>query len=143
MKNCAFFGHKVCEKDLLPELESVIEGLICKDGVLNFYVGNVGQFDHLAATALKRMKRSYPINIYVVLSYLPNDSVEYGVLPEGIEMVPPRFAIEYCNNYMMKRCDVVVSYVASTVGGAAKFVRKAGKQSKRVINLAEVKNMRY
>ena len=104
MKNCAFFGHKVCGRELLPEPESVIEGLICKDGVLNFYVGNVGEFDRLAATALKRIKKHYPISIYVVLSYLPNEFVEYGLLPEGIEKVPPRFEIDYCNNYMLKRC---------------------------------------
>ena len=137
MKSCTFFGHKICQSDLLPKLENVLEHLICTEKVMRFYVGNTGEFDSIVLTALKQLKKRFPISIYVVLAYMPKVAVEYAVLPEGIEAVPPRFAIDYRNNYMLKQSDVVVCYVITSAGGAAKFCRKAVKQNKRVINLAK------
>lgn len=52
-------------------------------------------------------------------------------------MTPPRFAIDRRNCWMLDRADIVVVYVKSPVGGAAKFKAMAESKKKMVINLAE------
>ena len=59
------------------------------------------------------------------------------VFPAGLENVPPRFAIDRRNHWMLRQAEVVVVYVAHTFGGAAKFAAKAERQGKTVINLAD------
>ena len=63
-----------------------------------------------------------------------NDS-DHTLLPEGIETVPPRFAIEYRNKWMIDHSDIVVTYVTRSFGGAATFRDLAKKKGKIVIDL--------
>ena len=48
-----------------------------------------------------------------------------------------RFAISYRNKWMIKRADIVVTYVTHGFGGAVKFKEIAEKQGKMVIELSE------
>ena len=59
------------------------------------------------------------------------------ILPEGIENVPPRYAISWRNSWMLRRSDFVVTYITHSYGGAAQFAAKAVRQKKVVINLAD------
>ena len=74
-----------------------------------------------------------------VVMYLPGKKNEYDdfsdtMLPEGIETVHPRYAIEWRNRWMLKRADFVVTYITHPWGGAAKFAEKAKREGKTVVN---------
>jgi hypothetical protein len=62
----------------------------------------------------------------------------YTILPEGIENVPKRFAISFCNKWMVGKADFIISYVEHDWGGAAKFSNMAKRKGKKVINIAEI-----
>ena len=94
---------------------------------------------------LRQLRTQYPhIRIAVVVAYMPTTNrAHYGedsMLPDGIETVPKRFAIQYRNEWMLRHADYVVSYVTRTYGGAAHYVNKAKKQNKRVLELLEFSN---
>ncbi len=60
---------------------------------------------------------------------------EHTILPEGIETVPRRFAINYRNKWMLGKSDIVITYVTRNIGGAWEFKQLAEKQDKTVVNL--------
>ena len=63
------------------------------------------------------------------------ENSELTILPEGIETVPPRFAISYRNKWMIEQSDYVITYVIHSWGGAAQFKELAEKKGKTVIEL--------
>ena len=140
---CTFFGHRECPAEVAENLESCLTDLLRHQGATLFLVGNNGQFDVYCQRVLRQLKNLHPeIQYSIVLSALPTtadhrENWENTILPEGIETVPPRFAIEHRNRWLLRRADVVVCYVKHPFGGAHKFVQLAKKQGKIVINLAE------
>lgn len=69
-----FFGHKDTPDSVKSNFLIAIENLITNENVVNFYVGNQGNFDSLAFSALKELKQKYlQISCAVVLAYLPTD----------------------------------------------------------------------
>ncbi len=138
-KGCTFFGHRDCPALVKPKLRELLVKLIEQQGVKVFYVGNHGAFDAMAIAVLRELALEYPeISYTVVLAYMPGKSKEENIctlLPEGIEKVPRRFAICWRNRWMLKHTDYVVTYVAHSWGGAAKFANEAQKQGKTVYNL--------
>ena len=137
----AFFGHRTCPASIKPMLFQAIKGEI-ERGTSRFYIGNHGDFDAMALSCLQELKQTYSeIQYAVVLAYLPKDSELYlpgeTIFPEGIEIVPKRFAIDYRNRWMLDRADTVIAYILCPYGGAAKYVEKANNKNKPVINLAD------
>lgn len=141
MKACTFFGHRDCPETIKPYLREVLVDLITNNGVDTFYVGNQGRFDAIVRSVLGELEQTYPeIHYAVVLAYLPGKKNEYDdfsdtILPEGIETVHPRYAIERRNRWLLQRADFVVTYITHSWGGAAKFAEKAKREGKTVINL--------
>ena len=138
---CTFFGHRDVPPETKAALRQVMTDLIEQQGVNRFYVGNQGNFDAMARSLLAEFAQSHGIRYEVVLAYLPKQgkglsTSDHTILPEGIETVPPRFAIEYRNKWMLGRSDIVVAYVTRPFGGAAKFRDLAGRKGKTVIDLA-------
>lgn len=145
MKNvCTFFGHSDCD----PEIKSKLRETICRlivEGIDTFYVGDKGCFDSYVHTILKELQTQYPhIQYSVVLSYFPKQHdpdypIDYSdtMLPEGVEIGPPRFAIDRRNRWMLAQADTVVCYIDYGWGGAAKYAELAVKKKKRVINLGK------
>lgn len=144
MACCTFFGHRDCPSSIKPKLSEVLIDLIENESVDMFYVGNKGAFDRLVRSVLRELAQEYPqINYTVVLERLPGKQNEdypedYSdtMLPEGIEEVPPRFAISWRNKWMLRQSDYVVTYITHSWGGAAQFAEIAEHQKKPVINLA-------
>ena len=137
---CTFFGHRDAPPGIKASLRQVLSDLIERQGVKQFYVGNQGSFDTMARNLLAEFELTYGIRYEVVLAYMPkrNDPLydpEHTVLPEGIESVPPRFAIEYRNKWMIDHSDIVITYVHRSFGGAAKFKELAEKKNKVVIQI--------
>lgn len=58
-KSCFFMGHREADERLLPRLELEISRLIQEENVRYFYVGGYGDFDRLAAVAVKKAKVRY------------------------------------------------------------------------------------
>ena len=146
MTACTFFGHRDCPSTIKPLMRKVIIDLIENQNVVTFYVGQQGSFDFLVQTVLSALAEEYPrIRYAVVLARLPQQSKTYDpldysntLLPEGIENIPPRFSINWRNEWMLKQSSVVVTYVTHSWGGAAKFAEKATRLKKTVINLADM-----
>ena len=105
--------------------------------------GKNGTFDEIVRSVLRDLVLVFPqIHYAVVLERLPEkQDGDYSdtILPEGIEEVPPRFAILWRNKWMLRQSDIVVTYVTHSWGGAAKYAEMAARQKKTVINLADIK----
>lgn len=144
-KTCTFFGHRDFDPAAKQDLYAAIEELILNHNVERFYVGNQGSFDYYVRSTLKDLKKKYPhISYFVVLAYLAVNKTEYEdytntIFPEGLENVPPRFAISWRNRWLLKQSQFVISYVHYSWGGAAQFVEIAKKQGKTVINIFKEK----
>lgn len=140
MSVCTFFGHSDCYGLNRDKLVDEIEKLILQ-GVDLFYMGNHGRFDAMARGAVRQLQGRYPhIRYAVVLAYLPaagRDSEDYSdtVYPEGLEIGPPRFAIDRRNRWMLQEADICLCYIDHTWGGAYKYYCRAKRQGKTVINL--------
>ena len=135
---CTFFGHRDTPKETESALRLTLIDLIENKNATVFYVGNHGNFDAMVRRQLEDLSKTYPIKYYVVLAYMPSkkdEPDEHSILPEGIETVPRRFAINYRNKWMLNKSDIVVTYVTRNFGGAWEFRELAQKQDKTVINL--------
>ena len=138
---CTFFGHRDTPPTVKPLLRQVIIELIEQRGVTRFYVGNQGSFDAMARSLLAELAQTYQIQYDVVLAYLPKENDpsldgSHMILPDGFEAVPPRFAIDHRNRWMIDHSDIVVTYVRSP-GGAAKFKELAERKGKTVVEISE------
>ena len=140
---CTFFGHRDAPSRREGKIRETIERLIL-EGATCFYVGNNGNFDSMVHRQLKQLSVEYPhIHYYVVLAYMPTakdefDITDYGetIYPEGLESVPPRFAISKRNKWMIEKADIVVTYVKYSTGGAAQAKKIAERKGKMVIDMA-------
>ena len=146
MSTCTFFGHRSVTQKTEPALRSTLIRLIEENGVELFYVGNNGEFDATVRRVLLDLSKKYPIRYYVVLAYLPKedvspdpDSFSDTIIPDGIEKVPRRFAIDYRNKWMISRSDHVVTYVRNDVAScAAKYKRLAVRKGIKNIELCDL-----
>ncbi|MBR5479737.1 MAG: hypothetical protein IKU84_06125 [Clostridia bacterium] len=145
MAVCTFFGHSDTPNEIFKSLKAQIISLITDKGVNKFYIGNHGHFDCLARKVLNELKQEYThINYLVVLAYMPtktsdSDLFDYStaIYPEGLETVPPKFAIDYRNKWMIRNSDYVITYVTKIVGGAYKYKEIAKRKNKIIIELSE------
>jgi len=137
---CTFFGHRDCPSSIEPKLRATLIDLIENHHIDRFLVGNHGAFDAMVRDVLRELKNIYPhIDYSVVLAYHPTKQSEDfsdTLLPEGIESVPKRYAINWRNNWMLKQSDYVVTYITHSWGGAAQFTEMAERQGKTMIHLS-------
>lgn len=138
MPICTFFGHRDCPESIRGKLREAVEWLIREKNVVIFYVGNQGRFDAMALGVLRELRQEYPhIRYGVVLAYPPKGPVEpEAMYPEGLETVPPRYAISRRNDWMLRQTDYVITYITHSWGGAAQYGEKARKQGKYIFPLA-------
>jgi len=142
MSTCTFFGHRECYGLKREKVLNAIEGLIGQ-GVDTFYVGNQGAFDAMVYGCLKELQKTYPhIFFRVVLAYLPTRAGEWEdfsdtLYPEGMELVPPKFAVERRNKWMIQQADCSLCYINHTWGGAYKFARLAKRRGLYIFNLGD------
>lgn len=130
-----FCGHSQTsdQEKIANWLDMILPSLI-EGGATTFYLGGYGDFDRLAAAAVRRQKEMYPhIESVLVLPYL-NREFDTAVYDQTtyppLEKVPPRYAIVKRNHWMVCESDVVISGVVHSWGGAAKtldFAKSNGK----------------
>ena len=142
MAVCTFFGHRDCPAEIQKDIETAILDLIQNYEVTDFYVGNQGLYDGMVRSTLRKLQGQFPhIRYAVVLAYLPkgksDEFADYSdtMLPEGIELVHPQYALAWRNKWMIDQSDYVVTYVTHGWGGAAKYAEMAKRKGKQVISL--------
>ena len=59
MSACTFFGHRNCREEVKAKLKRVLEELIVKKGVNQFYVGTHGNFDFYVYQVLCELEKSF------------------------------------------------------------------------------------
>lgn len=133
--NITFCGHRqVCDQGAIAKWLDLILPPLIEGGAKTFYLGGYGEFDQLAAAAVRRQKDGYPqIESILVLPYLGRDvdaSGYDGTTYPPLEGVPPHFAILKRNQWMVETSDVVISGVIRSWGGASKTLEYARKKRK-------------
>lgn len=116
-KSCFLFGHADAPQSILPILEQAIENEI-DNGISVFFVGYHGNFDRMAASALRSVKhRHAEISLMLVLAYHPAEqAIEApkgfdGTYYPPLEGIPRRYAIVRANQHMVKTSDSLICYV--------------------------------
>ena len=148
-RSCFLIGHRDASSDIAGALEEAIWDHIRTKGVREFYVGNHGRFDAMAISILRRVRAAEPsVRVYLSLAYHPSirpceipEGFDGSYYPEGMETVPPRYAISRLDAHMVRRCDCLIACVTRQYGGAYAVLRRARAREKAgemtVVNLAE------
>ena len=117
--NCCFFiGHHDAGNELLPLLIETVERHITEYGVTDFFVGHYGQFDSMAAQAVKIAKKRHPeVHLVLVLPYHPAirpiekpDGFDSTYYPWEEERIPKRLAIVKTNQRMVNDCQYLIAH---------------------------------
>lgn len=141
-KVCFFIGHRDTPEHVYPALEQAVEQLITQ-GVTEFYVGNHGSFDRLAARTVIAAKQRRPqVRLTMLLAYHPGERTvtlpsgfDGSLYPPGMENVPRRFAIARANRWMVEHCTHLVAYVTHPASNAGKVVEWGIFKDKKVMKL--------
>lgn len=137
---CTFFGHADAPPNLQERLEILLTDYIPHHDATVFYVGHHGNFDAMVKTTLQKLKPLYPhIEYAVVLAYLPYDKKQGyqndTIFPETLENVPPKYAIDRRNRWMIKQSDTVFTYVSYKISRTARWREYARKQGKIMVDV--------
>lgn len=151
-KTCFLFGHADTPQSILPALEQAVEQEVSV-GTTMFYVGYHGNFDHLAATALRAVKHRHPeIAVILVLAWHPGErKIELPFEFDGsfyppLERVPRRYALVQANRYMVRTADSLICFVRYP-GNSRNLLEyaqnTASKKNLTITNLAEQASPTY
>ena len=151
-KTCFFIGNRQLngrEKDIKRLLEEEVKRLILNEDVIEFFVGNYGQFDSLVKSVLEKMKDIFPqIKAHMVLPYHPYyvkdlkepKNFDGVIYPEELNNVPKRLAIVKLNHLMVDRAEYLIAYVEDTTRKSGKLLEYAQKREEKglikTVNLA-------
>jgi len=146
---CCFAGHSLVENktDTEKRVTEKCRKLILDYNIKNFWVGNYGDFDHIAARAVESLKQKYSdLSLHLVLPYLTKNTtdIEYTksrgfdsvFIADIPERTPRRYHILKCNQYMIDNSKYLITYVKYTYGGAFQTLKYAErKKNIEIINL--------
>ena len=138
---CTFFGHKNAPVSVKEALKTEILRLV-DEGVVEFYVGNNGNFDYYVQEVLLYISTiRQDIKFSVVISYLNervmNKMDNLSLFPEGLEKALPKFAISKRNEWLIKNSDIAIVYVKNRFSNSYKIMMKAIKKGVMVVNLGD------
>ena len=147
----SFFGHREIENALEVErkLEAKITELIQTKQYVEFLVGREGEFDILAASVVRRVKKQIDYgncSLIWVLPYMKaefrDNEKEFLEYFDDVEICEQsakahfKLAMQIRNRAMVDRADLVICCIQHKSGGAYKTVQYAQKQGLTVINIA-------
>ena len=149
----SLFGHRIIEdyntvESKLYELLRIVMQNGSRE--MEFLVGRNGDFDLMAASGIRKLKKETGNEnafLTLVLPYetaeLRNNTESFESYYDSIEICDSqnfKFAIVARNRDMIDRSDMVVVYVKNESGGAYQSLKYAEKNQKRIINLYHTKN---
>ena len=152
MHICTFIGHSfVFSATVEDRLKDEIETYLADIDEAVFYVGGRGEFDKMAASAVRAAKARNPdkkIRLFLVEPYMERrlnaDKTYYeqmydGILiPEELIGVHPKAAIKKRNRLMVDWSDTLIVFVHRDFGGAYETLQYARRSGRiRIVNLAE------
>ena len=140
-KLCFLFGHSIIPAALQEQIQEAAWRHYRDHGIRQFYVGYHGQFDQTAIAALRNLKGRCPdITLMLVTPYHPSaqrvflpEGFDGFYYPEGMEAVPPRFAIVRANRLMIRAADSVICYVQHGGNSRALLEQARKRQQKQDI----------
>lgn len=148
-QKCCFFGHREIFSDIIFILKEEIEKLIIKNNVTEFFIGSYGNFDNYAVNAVNCLKNKYSyIKLIYVTPYLYklesdknyiNHICDETIYPEGLEVIPQKFAITHRNRWVVEHSDFMIVYVNHSYGGAYTAMKYGKNKGIKIINIADVK----
>ena len=148
----AFFGHRELSDAFAIEkrLKPLLRDLICNKEYVEFLVGRDGEFDQLAASAVREAAEKYGCGNTSLVLMLPYERAEYCDNMKGFlayydeveicrESAKAHFkaAIGIRNRAMADRADLIICAVERKCGGAWAAVSYAENQGKTIINLVK------
>ena len=148
----SLFGHREIRSPdmILDRLEQVIQPIILSKPYVEFLVGREGEFDLLAASIIRRLKRKHDCGNVTLTLILPYLKAEYRdneqeyldyydevVICEESSKAHFKATIHLRNQRMVKRSDLIICYVERNNGGAYQAVQYAKRIGVQTINLAE------
>lgn len=149
----SLFGHRIIEDYITVEskLYELLRILMQKENrELEFLVGRNGDFDLMAASVIRKLKKetgNENVFLTLVLPYetaeLRNNTESFESYYDSIEICDSqnfKYAIVARNHEMIDRSDMVVVYVKNESGGAYQALKYAEKNQKRIINLYHTPN---
>lgn len=152
----SLFGHRIIEDYITVEskLYELLRIVMQKEsGEVEFLVGRNGDFDLMAASVIRKLKKETGNEnafLTLVLPYetaeLRNNTEAFESYYDSIEICEAsadcnfKYAIVARNRDMIDRSDMVVVYVKNESGGAYQSLKYAEKNQKRIINLYHTQN---
>ena len=142
----SFIGHRVVDehRQVADELDTVLSMLLEKHEYIEFYVGKNGEFDELAASAVRRLKSEWSAFCSLTL-VLPYEIANLDLIEKSYdEVIMPndykchyKAAIEKRNRWLAENCDLMIGYIKRASGGAYKCFSYARERGVLLINIAE------
>lgn len=152
----SLFGHRFIDDSQTVEqkLYELLRIIISRgDREVEFLVGRNGDFDLIATSVIRRLKKeinSENVFLTLVLPYetaeLRNNTEAFENYYDSIEISEAsadknfKYAITARNRDMIDRSDTVVVYVKNQSGGAYQSLRYAEKNEKKIVNLYYTQN---
>ena len=136
MYDCFFIGHHDAPQELFAQLEDAVARCVTELGCRHFLVGHYGNFDAMAAEAVRRAKPHWPeITLTLLLPYPTRRLLPPGLdgvwYPPALITCPDRAAIPRANQLALQNSRILMAYVRTPHGNAAK-VLKAAQQMNRI-----------
>jgi len=149
--NCCFAGHtNVFASGLEKALDTAIDRILSETDTACFYVGGRGEFDAMAASAVRGAKARYynkTVQLFLVEPYMSakinKEKTKLALLYDGIIIpqelagVHPKSAITKRNRLMVEWSDCLIAFVHRDFGGAFEMVRYAVQKNKTIISLCK------
>ena len=148
-KICTFAGHGeyIYSDDTYKKIISCLKQLICDENISEFWVGNYGYFDALAARAVRTVREEYPhIILCLVVPYITPRINQFKLQYKNIydeiivanisPQAPIRAYIPLCNQYMVDNSACLLCYIERKSGGAFKTYEYALKKGIQIINIS-------
>ena len=153
MNICTFAGHSlVCCAGIEQRLNEEIELYLSDTDEATFYVGGRGDFDSMAAAAVRAAKcrhKDKKIQLYLVEPYMREginrDKSYYETLYDGIIIpekllgVHPKAAITKRNRWMVEQADCLIAFLQRDFGGAYQTLKYAEQKGIRIVKLTVIK----
>jgi len=145
-----FNNHRACEE----RLKQIFIDLLRNENYVEFLVGRNGEFDQFVSSSIRYVKREYRADNSAHVLVLPYMTAEYRRNKKYFEKYYDEImvfedsctahykaAIQTRNRGMVDRADLVICYVEAESGGAYQTMCYAEKSGKKIINLAEGKDI--
>ncbi len=145
-----FAGHRQIMQygEVEALLEKTLTDLLHTHGVIDCYFGNNGDFDTMAISATRRLKKKHGSDRVITNLVLPYanhscrelvNQFDTIIIPETLYGVYPKRAITERNRWMIDCTDCLICYIEHS-GGAANMQKYANtKKGFAIINLAKEK----